>query len=34
MSQFINGRTLSNEFYSELIRPLLSNIPHDACLIG
>jgi hypothetical protein len=34
MAHFINRRTLSNEFYLEVIRPLLFNILHDACLIG
>lgn len=34
MAQFIQGRSLSNQFYLEVIRPLLGDIPHDACLVG
>lgn len=34
MAEFISGRILSNQFYQEIIKPLLAGIPHDACLIG
>ena len=34
MAEFISGRILSNQFYQEIIKPLLTGIPHDACLIG
>ena len=34
LTQFIKGRTLSRQFYLEIIRPLLTDIPHDACLVG
>jgi hypothetical protein len=32
--RFVKGRILSGQFYSDAIRPLLANIPHDACLVG
>ncbi|MBO0992025.1 DUF4037 domain-containing protein [Bacillus sp. SD088] len=34
MNTFIQGRTLSSQFYREIIQPLLVNIPHDAVLVG
>ena len=34
MPPFTPGRTLSRAFYAEILRPLLGDRLHDACLIG
>lgn len=34
MNSFIKGRELSSQFYAEVVKPLLTNTPHDAVLIG
>jgi len=34
MNKFVKGRTLSNQFYTEVILPVLIDINHDAVLIG
>ena len=34
MNKFVKGRELSNQFYVEVIKPLLTDTLHDAVLIG
>jgi hypothetical protein len=34
LNKFVKGRNLSNQFYAEVILPLLIDINHDAVLIG